>query len=175
MKRRGREKRTRRSRGGREGRRGRARECARRLRKLSRRCVFTRRFTGGQRAFDLHARAPRSRAETAKRVLEVKYATGCARTTRTHPAGVVRSWALYVRACTLVNDGPSSSSLSLCDITSPSRRDLDVYFSRKCWRCVEAEASKEKITIENQVLSLNFLWISLERFNIQIMIEIIIE
>lgn len=31
-------------------------KCTRRLRKLSRRCVFTRRFTSGQRAFDLHAR-----------------------------------------------------------------------------------------------------------------------
>lgn len=41
-----------------EGRGGEGRECTRRLRKLSRRCVFTRRFTSGQRAFDLHARAP---------------------------------------------------------------------------------------------------------------------
>lgn len=49
---------------------------------------------------------------------------------RIQQASSVRAHCMY--APTLVNDGPSSSFLSLCDITSPSRRDLDVYFSRKC-------------------------------------------
>lgn len=48
-----------RQRGGRKNREAEEeRECTWRLRKLSRRCVFTRRFTSGQRAFDLRARAP---------------------------------------------------------------------------------------------------------------------
>ena len=76
-----REKRNRRIREAEEGQ-----ECTRRLRKLSRRCVFTQRFTSGQRAFDLHACAP---VATAKRVLEVKYATGCARTPWMYSPGII--------------------------------------------------------------------------------------
>lgn len=55
------------------------------LRKLSPRCVFIRRFTSGQRAFDLHARAPVAPLKRLKGFCRVKYATGCAGTLRLHP------------------------------------------------------------------------------------------